>query len=324
MTHSSEVSWSLDGIEMFGTITRPDGQGPSPAVVLVAGSGPTDRNWESPLLPGANGSGRLLAEALAEAGFATIRYDKRASGPHVVENLPRLAGTFSMASHLAELEAAVGVLAADGAVDRSRIVGLGNSEGCLHVLRYADSAQEVPFAGVILAAPPGRGVGTVVESQLAAQLSAVPGSDGVLALVREAMARYAAGGSMDPDPGIPEAVRNVLLSFDSPVNLPFARELWQEGAADALARVPVPTLVLIGGKDLQIDQQADGDPLRAVADGNLGISFVFPRDANHVLKQDLRPRAEIVPGTGYNEDGTRLDPETMGTILDWLHRTVGE
>lgn len=96
MTNSAEVSWTLDGIDMFGTITAPAGDGPFPAVVLVAGSGPTDRDWNSPMLPGTNGSGRLLAESLAEHGFASLRYDKRASGPHVVENLPRLAGTFSM------------------------------------------------------------------------------------------------------------------------------------------------------------------------------------------------------------------------------------
>ena len=57
------------------------------AVVFVAGSGPTDRNWCSPLLPGTNGSGKLLAEALASQGFVTLRYDKLASGPHVKENI---------------------------------------------------------------------------------------------------------------------------------------------------------------------------------------------------------------------------------------------
>jgi hypothetical protein len=61
---NSEVRWQLDGITMFGTLTQPDGPGPFPAVVLVAGSGPTDRDRCSPLLAGSNGSARLLAEAL--------------------------------------------------------------------------------------------------------------------------------------------------------------------------------------------------------------------------------------------------------------------
>ena len=77
MASSVGVSWQLDGITMEGTIVRPDGNGPFPAVVLVAGSGPTDRDWCSLLLPGSNGSGRLFAEAFARVGIASLRYDKR-------------------------------------------------------------------------------------------------------------------------------------------------------------------------------------------------------------------------------------------------------
>ena len=166
---SVDVSWTLDGVTMYGTVVRPDEDGPFPAVVLVAGSGPTDRDWCSPLLPGSNGSGRLLAEAFAAAGIASIRYDKRASGPHAAETVPRLIGKLSMQSHLDELVAAVEVLVAQEFVDPSRIVGLGNSEGALHVLHYATSVQEVPFAGIVHAAPPGRPVQDVLLSQLALQ-----------------------------------------------------------------------------------------------------------------------------------------------------------
>ncbi len=326
MTHSAAVSWTLDGIEMFGTMVLPDGDGPFPSVVLVAGSGPTDRDWNSPLMPGTNGSGRLLAEVLAARGYASIRYDKRASGPHVIENLPRLVGTFSMASHLGELAAAVDVLVADPRVDPARVVGLGNSEGCLHVLHYATSAQRVPFAGVVLTGPPGRSVGAVLDMQLAAQLGAVPGGAESLRLVRAATGRFAAGGAMDPDPdpAIPDGVANVLRSFDSPANLPFARELWTASAAEDLAGIRIPTLVLIGEKDLQIDATADGGPLQDVAAGNPDVSFVFPPEANHVLKHEPRPRAEIVPGENYNQDGGALDPVAVAAILDWLQGVIGD
>lgn len=48
------------------------------------------------------GSGRLFAEALAIAGFASIRYDKRVSGPYAMQNIPRPTGRLSMQSHLDE------------------------------------------------------------------------------------------------------------------------------------------------------------------------------------------------------------------------------
>src|SRR2546421_12645046 len=107
---SSDVNWQLDSTTVYGTLVRPSGTGPFPAVVMVAGSGPTDRDWNSPLLPGSNGSARLLAEALARAGTASLRYDKRASGPHVRENMQALIGHFSMQSHVEELAGAVRTL----------------------------------------------------------------------------------------------------------------------------------------------------------------------------------------------------------------------
>jgi hypothetical protein len=50
------------------------------------------------------------------------------------------------------------------------------------------------------------------------------------------------------------------------------------------------------------------------------VTFAFPPNANHVLKEDTRTAAEAIatPGNGYNADGTRLDPEALTTILIWL------
>ncbi|WP_026554556.1 alpha/beta hydrolase [Arthrobacter sp. 35W] len=325
MASSIDVSWDLDGITMEGTVVRPDGDGPFPAVVLVAGSGPTDRDWCSPLLPGTNGSGRLFAEDFARSGIASLRYDKRASGPHAMENFPKFIGKMSMRSHLEELVAAVQMLAGLDFVDPSRIVGLGNSEGALHVLHYATSEQDVRFAGLVLAAPPGRPIQDVLLSQLALQSAQIPGAAALMSKVEEAAARYAAGEPMDPDPDLPDSVRMVLASFETPANLPFARELWVESTCDPLGKVQIPTLVLIGGRDVQIDVHADGGPLQLAAAGMANVSFSFPPNANHVFKEDFRTPAEVAasPGNGYNAPDTRLDPESLATILAWLEETVG-
>lgn len=325
MAVSFETSWQLDGITMEGTILRPDGDGPFPAVVLVAGSGPTDRDWCSPLLPGSNGSGRLFAEVFATAGIASLRYDKRASGPHVMENIGALTGTLSMQSHLDELAAAVDVLASQDFVDSNRIAGLGNSEGTLHVLHYAARAERFPFAAIVLAAPPGRPVQAVLLSQLALQSAQIPGGAELMTKVEEAAARYAAGQPMGPDPSLPDSVKMVLASFEAPANLPFARELWVESACDSLRQLQIPVLVLIGGRDLQIDVHADGDPLQEAAAGKANVTFAFPANANHVFKEDTRTPAEVVAsaGDGYNAPGARLDPESVETIIAWLRGALG-
>lgn len=324
MTSCAEVTWRLDGITMHGTITRPDGAGPFAAVVLVAGSGPTDRDWCSPLLPGTNGSGRLLAGALADAGIASLRYDKRVSGPNAIENAAKLTGKLSMESHLDELVAAVGILAADDFIDAERIVGLGNSEGTLHVLHYAASVQDVPFVGLVLAAPPGRSIRAILLSQLALQAAQVPGGAELMPAVRAAVGRYEAGEPMDLDPRLPESVGMVLSSFESPANLPLARELWAEDAARWLRGTEIPVLVLIGGKDVQVDVHQDGARLQEAAAGTTNITFAFPPRANHVLKEDDRTPAEVAatPGNGYNANGTRLDPQALETITGWLRNVL--
>ena len=318
---SFEVSWPLDATTMYGTLVRPSGLGPFPAVVMVAGSGPTDRDWNSPLLPGSNGSARLLAEALAQAGIASLRYDKRASGPHARENLQLLVGKVSMQSHVDELAGAVRTVASQAFVRNGSIFALANSEGTLHVLNYQLRSPEIPFAGLVLTGAPGRAVGVVARSQLAAQASGIPNGDALLALYDAAIVRFLAGEPIAPDPSLPEGIQMLLESLATPVNLPFARELWTADAATLLRQVDVPVLVVIGKKDIQIDWQADGELLQRAAAGHEEVSFLFPENANHVLKQDLRPRSELTSAMmaeSYNGPDTRLDPQTLASIQAWI------
>jgi alpha-beta hydrolase superfamily lysophospholipase len=318
---SSEVNWPLGSTTVYGTLVRPSGPGPFPAVVMMAGSGPTDRDWNSPLLPGSNGSARLIAEALAGAGIASLRYDKRASGPHARENVPLLIGKMSMQSHVDELAGAVRTIASQEYVHGDRIFALANSEGTLHALNYQLHSPEIPFAGLVLTGPPGRPVGTVARSQLAAQAAGIPNGDALLALYDAAITRFLAGEPIAPDPSLPEGVQLLLQSLASPANLPLARELWMANAAPLLRQVDVPVLVIIGKKDFQVDWQADGEKLVQAAAGRKDVTFLFPENANHVLKQELRSRSELVPAEmmeSYNGPHTRLDPQALASILEWL------
>jgi pimeloyl-ACP methyl ester carboxylesterase len=318
---NSEVHWQLDSTTVDGTLVRPEGEGPFPAVVMVAGSGPTDRDWQSPLLPGSNGSARLIAEELARAEFVSLRYDKRASGPNVRENMQALLGKVSMQSHLDELTGAVRTLSAQNYVRKDRIFALGNSEGTLHALNYQIQHPDIPLAGLILIAPPGRAVGVVARSQLAEQAAAIPNGEALMALYDVAIARFQEGKPMNADPALPQGVQMLLQSLEAPVNLPFARELWLADAATPLARAHIPVLIIIGKKDIQVDWQMDGEPLQRAIAGRKDVTILFPENANHVLKYEPQPRAdltmaEVMPN--YNSPNARLDPEAMALIMDWL------
>ncbi|MDY6998353.1 MAG: alpha/beta hydrolase [Actinomycetota bacterium] len=319
---SYEISWPVGPTAVYGTVVEPDGRGPFPAVVFVAGSGPTDRDWNSPLLPGSNGSGRLLAEALADSGFASLRYDKRAAGPHAQENMPLLIGAMSMQSHLDELTGAVEALTHHAPVRHDGLFGLGNSEGTLHVLNYAAGQTAWPLAGVVLTAPPGRSVGEVARSQVAAQVLAAPADGaGILADYDAAISRFLAGQPVAPSPGLPEAIRQMLSALESPVNLPFARQLWTADAATLLQQVDTAALIVIGKKDVQVDWKTEGEVLQRATAGRDDVAFSFPENANHVLKHEDRPASELLQAdvvTGYNAAGTYLDPEAVTAIVDWL------
>jgi uncharacterized protein len=274
---SVEVTWPLGLTTVYGTVVMPEGAGPFPGVVLVAGSGPTDRDWNSPLLPGSNGSGRPLAEALGRAGFASLRYDKRASGPHVRETIPLLIGAITMQSHVDELAGAARTLAEQQSIRRERLFALGNSEGTLHALNYQVHDPGIPLAGLVLTGPPGRSVGAVTRSQLAAQAKSVPNGDQLLGLYDAAVARFLAGEPAAPDPALPEGARILIAALESPFNLPFARELWTVDAATPLREVRVPVLIIIGKKDLQVDGGRTGSLWSAPRRGGPTSASSFPK-----------------------------------------------
>jgi len=319
--HEMAVSWDVDGIKVHATLTSPAGEGPFPAVVFVAGSGPTDRDWNNPMIPGTNGSGALLARQLTEQGFVTLRYDKRASGPHVAENVQQMAGKISMQAHTAELAGGVSLLASFENVDPARIFVLTNSEGCVHALNYQAQSGNLPFAGMVLTSSFARPTGELAHSQIAAQLAAVPGGEAMLSAFDTAMKEFIAGRPVPVDDSLPEGLRQVIQAITLPINLPFSRELWIYNPAASLAEVIVPVLIVIGKKDIQVDWQADGSLFQTVARDHQNIQIAYPENANHVLKYEAKPISQLTPAevmaTYSAEDGV-LDPDSVEIITSWL------
>jgi pimeloyl-ACP methyl ester carboxylesterase len=315
------VSWTVDGIEVYATLTRPVGAGPFPAVIFVAGSGPTDRNWNTPIIPGSNGSGALLAQKLTRAGLITLRYDKRASGPHVAENMKLMAGKISMQGHSDELAGGMSYLLRKKDVDPAKIFVLTNSEGCVHALNYQTQGNNPPFAGMVLISAFARATGELARSQIAAQLGAVPGGDVMLSAYDAAMKEFMAGRPVPVDENLPEGLRQVIQAITQPVNQPFARELWVFNPIEKLTEVTVPVLIVIGKKDTQVDWLTDGALFEAVAAKHNNIRVFYGENSNHVLKLEPKPRSELTPAevmASYSSDQVMLDSEPVDAIISWL------
>ncbi len=319
---SMEMEWRAMDVSIHGTLTSPGINECRALAVFVAGSGPTDRDWCSPLLPGSNGSARLLAEELALRGIASLRYDKMASGPHVMENIPRFTGKISMQSHLAELRGAVNALASEMGQDGRPMLALTNSEGAIHAVNYQLQAEgNRRFSGLILTGVPGRTVGDVARSQLLAQGKSLPGIENMMKFYDEAIARFTSGESVEPDPSLPEGVRTLLRALENPNNLPFSRELWSYSLPAHLSGLTEPLLVLIGKKDIQIDWNIDGKALEAAMSGSGNASFAYPDNANHVLKHEPLPLEELnalYVSEHYNADDSKLDEGALNSITGWI------
>ncbi|GGN31708.1 fermentation-respiration switch protein FrsA (DUF1100 family) [Actinoplanes campanulatus] len=137
--------------DLAGTLTLPAGAGPFPAAVLVSGSGPIDRDSNAPRLP--IDSTRQLAHALARAGIASLRYDKRGVGESRVlrdgttegRSGWMRAGLFDNADDVA---AGYAALAARPETDAARVSLIGHSEGATLAVITAARLLTPPVAAV--------------------------------------------------------------------------------------------------------------------------------------------------------------------------------
>lgn len=178
-------TFERDGLTLHGTLAMPrSAPGQVPVVVIVAGSGPTDRNANGPLIN--TNAYAMLAWGLAEEGIASLRYDKRGIGMSAGEGGDPT--TLTPDHYVADVVAAATALASDAR--SSKVILLGHSEGAGHVLQAAN--RGAPQAGVILVAAQGRMLAEVIHEQFARQADST-----TVAAIDSAFARFVRGD----DPG---------------------------------------------------------------------------------------------------------------------------
>ena len=282
------------GLELGGTLTMPRAAaGKVPVVVIIAGSGPTDRNGNSVMGIRPN-SYAQLAWRLAERGIASLRYDKRV--------LPATKGTvdiatLTLADFAADARAAAESLAADTRF--SRVLLLGHSEGASLAPLAAKNGP--PVAAVIAVSGRGGPLRTVIREQLSRQV------DGAT-LVRydSAMAQYLRGEQ-------PKDVPPGLEVFFVPMNLRFMRSFAEFVPPAAMRAVRQPVLIVQGGRDLQVTPR-DAELLKS---GRPDARLVIVPLANHVLKQAAETTlAGQMPL--YQNPASPIMPEVVNAIADWI------
>ncbi len=282
---------------LAGTLTDA-GKG-APVVVIVPGSGPTDRNGDNPLGVAA-APYRLLADALAARKVSTLRIDKR--------------GMFGSKSAIADANAVtITDYASDAlawATEAAKRTGnrcawlLGHSEGGLVALKAAQMPHGL--CGVILLSSPG----TPLAQTMKAQLRANPANAPILPPALAAIDSLAAGKRVDPAtlpaplPTIfPAAVQGFMIDL-------FA----QRPAAEA-ARITLPMLIVQGDRDIQVPVS----DARALAAAAPKATLAILPGVNHVLKSVAADDRAANLAT-YRDPLLPIAPAVSDTIAAFVKR----
>jgi pimeloyl-ACP methyl ester carboxylesterase len=317
-----EVSFSnpdAPEVTLSGTVTLPKGPGPFPAVVLISGSGPQDRDGtmfgHKPFA--------VLADHLTRQGIAVLRYDDRGVGGSSGDHASATSADFAT-----DARAAVEYLRSRADIAPAAIGLAGHSEGGMIGPMAAADNEAVAF--LVLLAGPGTPVSEMLLSQrrLMGPLSGL--SPEYLAATEPHMRRVFAAASGATDQGDAEArIRAVLTTdvlqalgmsgaqrdaFVAQFSGPWFRYFLGYDPARVLAQIRVPVLAIGGSLDLQVPS---GENLSAIASalaGNADVTVEELPGLNHFFQPALRGAA-----SEYEEIAESFSPVAMERITRWIH-----
>ncbi len=282
---------------LAGTLVLPAAG--SPIVLIVPGSGPTDRDGNNTGRITA-GSYRLLAEALADRGIGTLRIDKRGLfGSKAATADPNAVTLDAYAD-----DVAAWVDVAREATGVPCVWLLGHSEGGLIALVAARRVEQL--CGIILVAAPGETLGEVLRTQLRANPANAP----ILPQALGAIEALEKGERVDTS-GFHPALRGLF----NPAVQGFLVDMMARDPAALAGQVTLPMLIVQGGKDLHIPR-ANGDALHAAQPA---AEYLVIPAMNHVLK-DIAGDTPQANMAAYADPALPVAPELVDAITGFVAR----
>jgi dienelactone hydrolase len=278
------------------TLLVPKSERPVPAVILLSGSGPNDRDETI----GPNKPFTDIARGLGDRGIASLRFDKRTLA---IKDKGKLADVRLKDEYDDDAKVAIGLAVATAGIDPKRIFVIGHSEGAMIAPRVA-AASPAP-RGVVMMAPGVRPVDAMIIDQMenGAKLTGLSSAD---ITAQTAMLKETFGAIRDPKRkdtppfmGASAAYWRDLLSLDVP---------------KMVRESKLPILVLHGDEDIQVRKDADFELLRTRAGDSGGrVTYLSFAGLNHLfMKVDHEST-----GAEYGIPG-HVDPAVISAIADWI------
>jgi uncharacterized protein len=279
-----------------GTMLAP-ASGGAPMVLVIPGSGPTDRDGNNPLGVKA-ATYKLLAEGLAARGIGTVRVDKRgmfASSMAVADG-----NAVTIDDYVTDVGAWVATIRKQTGTPCVWV--LGHSEGGLVALA---AAQKLPdICGLVLVSAGGGPLGEVLRMQLRANPANAPVLDQAMAAIDSLEAgKHVDVTSMNP----------ALMPLFAPQVQEFLISVFSYDPAKLIATVSKPVLILQGERDLQVSV-ADAERLKQAAPQ---AKLVLLPNTNHVLKT-VTTDDRRANGATYTDPSLPLAPGVVDAVANFV------
>ena len=284
--------------EIAGTLAIPATPGKHPIVLIIPGSGPTDRDGNSPIAvaPGKmlrTDTYKLLAEALGRQGIASVRYDKRGIGASAAAMADHDESKYRFDTGIDDAAAWIKMLDADSRF--SKVVVAGHSEGSLIGMV---AAQRAKAEGFISLEGPGRPAADVLREQLTE-------SGAPVAMFGPILDSLSAGKTVDSTPPVLAALFRLSVQ-------PYLISWFRYNPVTELKKLPYATLVVQGTHDVQVTMK-DAELLATAP----GAKLLTIDGMTHVLK--IGPAdAPAQVATVYTDPNVPIPPQLVSAIIAYV------
>ncbi len=278
--------------ELYGSLLLPKSEQPVPVVLIISGSGPTDRDGNNPD-GGRNDSLKRLAWVLAKHNIASVRYDKRGVAASLAATPDER--NLTLDAYVADAVAWGNKLKADPRL--GQLIVLGHSEGALIATL---AAPQLNAAGVISISGTARPVDQILRQQLSYRLPPA------LMLRSNELLDSLKAGKVDPD--VPPALQVIFR----PSVQPYLITLFREDPAAAFARLKMPALIIQGSNDIQVSV----DDARVLKAAKPDAQLALIEGMNHVMRivpNDLKRQL-----ASYKDPQLPLAAELGSAIIDFI------
>ncbi|TDO97726.1 alpha/beta hydrolase [Flavobacterium sp. 245] len=287
----TNVTLKINVDQLYGTLTVPETTKKCPVALIISGSGPTDRNGNNPMMK--NNSLKMLAEALAKNGIASLRYDKRGIGESKASAGEESSLVFE--NYTEDAKSWINFLKQDKRFTQITIIG--HSEGSL--IGMVAGAKANKFVSIA-------GAGESADKLLKEQISSKSNKQ-IEEMTFPIIDSLKSGNKV-------KKVDPLLNSLFRPSIQPYLISWFKYDPQTEIKKLTVPVLIIQGNKDLQVSVSDAESLSKASKNGEL----VIVDKMNHVLK--------IIDGDNkanfesYNNESLPISEDLTNKVISFIKK----